>query len=156
MSTGIYCSVQCVVCSLQCAVFSLQHAVCSMQCTVCSMQRAVCSRVSMKAPHMMTKLLPPIFLFNFAPWLRIFFHKFFSAFFSTSGNFWTPPNPLRMKNLKNCPKTVFISSKEAFDALNATQKTQALNKVRFLKKSVLVKNGIFWRFFLIFSETGHC
>ena len=53
------------------------------------------------------------------------------------------------------------------DAPNATQKTPALNKVEFLKKSWITskffnfftktaKNGNFWRYFWIFSETILC
>ena len=56
---------------------------------------------------------------------------------------------------------VFDSSNEAFDALITTQKTQALCKVPFLKKSrksakkwSFFKNGHFRQFFLIFSKTG--
>ena len=63
------------------------------------------SRVSSKALHMMAKLLPPIFLFHFAPMLIILSPHFFGLF-ATLGNFWTSPNPLMMKNLENCLDTV--------------------------------------------------
>ena len=49
------------------------------------------------------------------------------------------------------------------DALNATQKTSALDKVLFLKKirktaknDHFFRNANFWWFFLIFSETVLC
>ena len=35
----------------------------------------------LKAPHVMTKLLPPTFLFHFAPWFEISFLKIFQPFF---------------------------------------------------------------------------
>ena len=66
-----------------------------------------------------------------------------------------------MKNIKNGQKMFLIAQKKCPDALNATQKTPAFYKVRFLKKSrknlkndhflvVLVKNGYFMRVFWIF------
>ena len=36
-----------------------------------------------------------------------------------------------MKNLKNCPKAVFIAQKKRPDALNATQKPQLFTKYGF-------------------------
>ena len=59
----------------------------------------------------------------------IFFQKFFWTFFSMLGNFLTtPPNPIMMKILKNCPKTDLIAQKKRLDALNETQKPQLLTK----------------------------
>ena len=118
-------------------------------------------RGSMKAPHTMTKLLPPIFLFHFFPWLRIFIKKKFSTFFFTSGNFWTPQHPLWWKYWKIVQIRFLIAQKKRLGALNATQKTSAPNKVRCLTKSRKTsknyhflpfweKNGNFFRFFLDF------
>ena len=68
-----------------------------------------------------------------------------------------------MQNMKNGHKMFLVAQKKCPDALNATQKTPAFYKVGFLKKSrklsflaVLVKNGYFMMFFLIFSETVLC
>ena len=61
-----------------------------------------CSRVSPKAPYVMTKHLPPIFLFHFGPDL-IFFLNFSFGIFSMSSNFW----PLKNKHreiAKSCPE----------------------------------------------------
>ena len=51
------------------------------------------SRVSLKAPLVMLKLLPPIFLFHLVQSFRFFLLKFFLTFFSTSGNFLTVRDP---------------------------------------------------------------
>ena len=79
--------------------------------------------------------------------------------------------PLMMSNLKNCPKPYLIAQKKRPDALkfnlNASQKTQVLYKLWFLKKSrkTIEKtyhvwpfglNEYFLRFFLIFSKTILC
>ena len=76
--------------------------------------------------------------------------------------------PFWYKKEKNCPKAFFDSWKKRPDAMSVTQKTPALYKVWFLKKSKknLKKKTnqtktdqkcIFLkRFFLIFSETVHC
>ena len=69
-----------------------------------------------------------------------------------------------MKNLKNCSKFFFTAQKKRLDALNATQKTSAYNKIQCLEKSrktfkklpffaVLAKSGNFWSFIFIFSKT---
>jgi len=62
---------------------------------------------------------------------------------------------------------IWIAQKKGFDALNATQKTSALCKVPFLKKSrkpgqnclkwsKWAKITVFGRFFLFFSEMVLC
>ena len=124
-------------------------------------------RVSMKAPHMMTKLLPLIFLFHFAPWLRVFFRKNVRPFFPCRVTFGPPKIPLWWKLWKIVQKQFLIAQKKRLDALNATQKTTAPNKVRFLKKSWKTskkyhfwpkrkKMIIFYCYFLFFSETVFC
>ena len=64
------------------------------------------SRVSLKAPLVTMKLLPPIFLFHLVQSLRFFFEKKFNLFFLCRvTNFLT----LMVQNLKWCPNIVFDS-----------------------------------------------
>ena len=77
-------------------------------------------RVSMKAPLVMLKLLPPIFLFHLVQSFRFFFVKNFLTFFSRSGNFLTV-------------MWFLIAQIKRFGTLNATQKTAALYEAPFLK-----------------------
>ena len=76
-----------------------------------------------------------------------------------SGNFLTPPILLWWPIWEIVGKPFLIAQKKRCDVLNAVQKTPAINKVRLQKKNkknlqklpflaILVKNGIFWRFFL--------
>ena len=63
------------------------------------------SRVSPKAPLGMKQLLPPIFLFLFSSYIKFFFLKIFSTFFSTPGNFLTvrdPPYGEKFENISKC------------------------------------------------------
>ena len=109
----------------------------------------------MKAPLVMLKLLPPIFLFHLVRSFRFFFEIFFDLF-SRSGNFLTV---IRMLFL--------IAQIKRFGTLNATQKTAALYGASFLKKSgnnclKIVKkalfdnNGQFLAVFLDFLRTVLC
>ena len=69
-----------------------------------------------------------------------------------------------VKILKNCPKTIFDSSKEAFWCHERNTKDHSSLKITLsekIKKNVnklsflvfLVKIGYFWRLFLFFSES---
>ena len=97
-------------------------------------------RVSLKAPLVMLKLLPPIFLFHLVQSFRYFFLKKISTFFSTSGNFLTIRDPTYGEKLEIFLQMWFwIAQIKRFWTLNATQKTAALYKAPFLKK--IKKNG---------------
>ena len=72
-----------------------------------------------------------------------------------------------VKILKNCPKTIFDSSKEAFWCHERNTKDHSSLKITLsekIKKNVnklsflvfLVKIGYFWRLFLFFSESVLC
>ena len=89
------------------------------------------SRVPSKAPLLMMKLLPPVFLF-------------FWQFFLLCVTFDHP---------KIIWMLSYIAQRKGFDALNAMQKTAALCKVPFLKKSR--KTGSKWSFLTIWTIFDH-
>ena len=89
---------------------------------------------SMKAPHMMTKLLPPIFLFHFATGKEFFFQNFCWPFFQHRVTFG-PPNPLFDEKFNTLSKTVFDSTTEApWCPEHNAKKTSAPYTVPFLRK----------------------
>ena len=122
-------SVPCTVYSLQCTAYSVQCTVYSVQCTLYTVKCTVyslhvgtvnsttppqCSAVQRcthysslppKAPLVMLKLLPPIFLFLLVQYLSVFFLKHFFDRFSTPCNVLTvrdPPYGEKFENISKC------------------------------------------------------
>ena len=99
----------------------------------------------------------------FHPDLLLFFVEKNLGLFSIPGNFWSKGTPLWWKVWKYFRMLFLISQIKRFGTLNATQKTAALYKAPFLKKSMktdknwlfLTKNAIltiFRQFFWFFQK----